>query len=210
METFWQDIRFGGRMLLKNKGFTVVAIFALALGIGASTAIFSAVNPILFKSLPYPNASRIMMIREMNGNGRAQLPAFGTYYGLAERNHSFDALAVMKPWLPTMTGAAQPERLEGQSVSANYFHVLGVPPILGRDFQPSDDRLHGAAVTILSYKLWQRFGGDSNKGQAFGSRRNPAVFQPFANVDEGRDGLCFPALLCLRSSGSCLLKKSKF
>src|SRR5438105_4574709 len=117
--TLFSDLRYAARRLHSNPGFTSVSVLTLALGIGATTAIFSAVNPILFKSLPYPNASRIMMIREMNGNGRAQLPAFGTYYGLAERNHSFDALAVMKPWLPTMTGPAQPERLEGQSVSAN-------------------------------------------------------------------------------------------
>jgi len=136
-------------------------VLTLALGIGATTAIFSAVNPILFESLPYPQAGRLVSVWEMRTDGRELNPAFATYYGLAERSRSFDALAVLKPWQPTMTGPAQPERFEGQSVSASYFRVLGVSPMMGRDFQPADDRLNGARVAILSYGLWQRrFGGD--------------------------------------------------
>jgi putative ABC transport system permease protein len=159
-----QDIRYGIRMLLKKPGFTSIAVVTLALGIGASTAIFSAVNPILFEPLPYPNANRLMMIWETRRDG-GQSPgnAFGSYRALVEQNRSFDEIAAMKLWQPTMTSAAEPERLEGQRVSASYFHVLGVAPTLGRDFQPSDDQLNGPRVTILSAGLWRRrFNSDSN------------------------------------------------
>jgi putative ABC transport system permease protein len=159
VETFWHDIQYGARMMLKNPTFTIVAALTLALGIGASTAIFSAVNPILFESLPYPQADRLTMIWDKRADGSRLDETFGTYRELVERNRSFDALAVVKHWQPTMTNPA--ERLDGQSVSASYFHVLGVPPALGRDFDSSEDRLNGTKVAILSDGLWQRrFGGD--------------------------------------------------
>ena len=156
-----QDFRFGVRMLLKKPGFTLIAIFTLALGIGASTAIFSAVNPILFEPLPYPNSERTAMMWDFGPNGTRQEVTFGTYRELAERNSSFEAIAVMKSWQPTLTGPAEPERLNGQRVSAGYLRVLGVPPALGRDFDSSDDRLNGPKVAIISEGLWQRrCGGD--------------------------------------------------
>ncbi len=157
MNSLFKDIRYGFRSLVKHPGFTAVAVINLALGIGASTAIFSAVNPILFEPLPYPYASRIMMIWERRRDGgQTNGNAFGTYRGLLEQNRSFDAIAVMKSWQPTMTGATQPERLDGQRVSASYFQALGVLPTLGRDFQASDDQLNGPTVAILSDALWRR------------------------------------------------------
>jgi putative ABC transport system permease protein len=163
MNTLWQDLRFGLRTLIKNPIFTVVAVVTMALGIGASTAIFSAVNPILFEPLPYPSASRIMMIWEMRRDGgRSSGNAFGTYRGLVEQSRSFDAISAMKSWQPTRTGATEPERLDGQRVSASYFNVLGVLPTLGRNFQASDDQLSGPNVVILSDALWRRrFGSDN-------------------------------------------------
>src|SRR5258705_493930 len=151
-----QDIRFAVRMLFKTPGFTLIAVFTLALGIGASTAIFSAVNPILFEPLPYPNADRIAVILEMNSDGSRNPGTFGMYRGLAEQSRSFDAMAVFKPWQPTMTSADQPERFEGQRVTANYFQVLGVSPAVGRDFQASDDQLNGPKMAIISDSLWRR------------------------------------------------------
>jgi putative ABC transport system permease protein len=148
-------------MLLKKPGFTVVAVITLALGIGASTAIFSAVNPILFEPSPYPQAGRVTMVWDHGPDGSRLEVTFGTYRELVERSRSFDAVAVMRPWQPTITGPAGPERPDGQRVSASYFQVLGVPPALGRDFDSSDDRLNGPRVAILSDGLWQRrFGGD--------------------------------------------------
>jgi predicted permease len=162
LDQLLQDIRYGLRFLRRGPGFTLVAVLTLALGIGASTAIFSAVNPILFAPLPYPHADRVMMIWDFAVDGSRLYPTFGTYRELVERSRSFDAMAVMRPWQPTMTGKAEPERLDGQRVSASYFQVLGVPPALGRDFDPSDDQVNGVKVVILSDGLWRRrFGSDS-------------------------------------------------
>jgi putative ABC transport system permease protein len=155
------DLRYAARRLRGTPGFTVVAVVTLALGIGASTAIFSAVNPILFQPLPYPGAGRVAMIWDFGVDGARLDVTFGTYRELAERSRSFDALAVMKPWQPTVVGTAQPERLDGQRVSAEYFRALGVRPAIGSDFQTSDDRRDGPNVVILSDGLWRRrFGSD--------------------------------------------------
>ena len=155
-----QDLRYALRQLRKSPAFTVVAVLVIALGIGATTAIFSAVNPILFEPLPYPQAGRLMMIWDIFQGARSEV-TFHTYRELVQRSRSFEAIAVMEPWQPTMTSAAQPERFDGQSVSASYFRVLGVSPMLGRDFQRADNQFRGPKVVILSQGLWQRrFGGD--------------------------------------------------
>src|SRR6266516_2261610 len=114
MESIIKDIRFGFRNLLKNPGFTLIAVFTLALGIGASTAIFSAVNPILFEPLPYPHADRITVIWDFGNEGARVHVTFGTYRELLDRSRSFEAMAVMRVWQPTLTGQAQPERFDGQ------------------------------------------------------------------------------------------------
>src|SRR6266404_3795845 len=150
IESLVQDLRYGASSMLRAPGFTAITSFPLALGIGATTAIFSAVNPILFESLPYPDAGRIMMISDFGREGSRLDVTFHTYRELSERSRSFEAMAVMKPWQPTITSATQPERLDGQRVSAAYFHALGVSPELGRDFDASDDRLNGPKVVILS------------------------------------------------------------
>jgi putative ABC transport system permease protein len=158
----WQDLRYGARMLRKAPGFTLIAVLTLALGIGASTAIFSAVNPILFEPLPYPNAGRLVMIWESRKDGGRIEGTFGGYRAMLERSRSFDSLAVMKSWQPTVTGPAEPERLEGQRVSFTYFRTLGVSPALGRDFLESDDQFRGPNVAIISDALWRRrFDGDA-------------------------------------------------
>ena len=155
------DLRYAARQLLHNPGFALVTTLTLSLGIGATTAIFSAVNPILFQPLPYSHADHLMMLWEMRSDGSPQPVTFGTFHGLQERTRSFDAMAVMKPWQPAMVGSGQPERFEGQRVSADYFRALGVEPVLGRDFQAADDRFRGPNVVILSDRLWRRrFAGD--------------------------------------------------
>jgi putative ABC transport system permease protein len=166
LEELWQDIRYAARTLRQRPAFTAVSALTLALGIGASTAIFSAVNPILFEPLPYPQASRIMMIWDTFQGARSDL-TFHTYRELAARSRSFEAMAAMEGCHLTVSanvsGAA--ERFDGQSVSAGYFRALGISPALGRDFragQDGDDRFKGPHVTILSDALWRRrFGGNS-------------------------------------------------
>jgi len=153
---FFADLRYAARRLRRSPGFAAIGVLTLALGVGATTAIFSAVNPILFESLPYPHAERILGIWDRGSDGSPVTVTFGTFRELLTRARSFEAIAVWKSWQPTMTGAAEPERFDGQMVSAAYFRVLGVPPALGRDFDPADDRLGGPRVAMLSDRLWRR------------------------------------------------------
>ncbi|HWM71019.1 MAG TPA: ABC transporter permease [Steroidobacteraceae bacterium] len=161
VESLLQDLRYGASNMMRTPGFTAITVLTLALGIGATTAIFSAVNPILFQSLPYPDSGQIMMISDVRGDGSRLDVTFHTYREVLERSRSFEAVAVTKPWRPTLTSTTQPERLDGQRVSATYFRTLGISPALGRDFDLSDDQLNGPRVVILSDVLWKRrFAGD--------------------------------------------------
>ena len=161
VDTALTDVRYAVRRLRSAPGFTTITLLTLALGVGASTAIFSAVRPILFEPLPYPAAERIAMLWEIRGDGGRNDGTFGMYRELAARNRSFESLAVLRSWLPTMTGIDEPERLDGQRVSAAYFEVLGVRPVLGRSFAAADDRAGAPNVVILGDDLWRRrFGGD--------------------------------------------------
>jgi putative ABC transport system permease protein len=158
IETTIADVRHAGRRIRRYPGHAAVAALTLALGIGASAAIFSAVNPVLFQPLPYPDARQLMLI--WDGQGGARLDAtFGTYREVVARSRSFESLAVMRPTQPTLTGVAEPERLDGQFVSASFFRVLGVRPALGRDFDEADDEAYqpnGPFVAIVSDTLWRR------------------------------------------------------
>jgi len=160
LEDLGRDIRYALRQLRRSPGFALTAIVTLALGIGASTAIFSAVYPILFEPLPYPHASRILTVWDTYKSQRIET-TFGTYRELAARSRSFESITTFEPWQPVITGADRPERLDGQSVSASYFQVLGVVPALGRDFVSADDVFRGPKVVILSDKLWRRRFGAS-------------------------------------------------
>jgi putative ABC transport system permease protein len=163
IDSIWADIRSAFRQLWRSLVLGWTSILILALGIGACTAIFSAVKPILLDPLPYPNAKRIMMIWEVTGSGGAIPVTFATFHGMTERSNSFDAMAVLKPWQPTMVAADRPERFDGQRVSADFFRTLGVAPFLGSDFTASDDQFRGPNVVILSDALWRRrFAGDKS------------------------------------------------
>jgi putative ABC transport system permease protein len=167
LQSFSWDIRYAWRQLWRAPGFALTSIAILSLGIGACTAIFSAIKPILLDPLPYPHASQIMMLWEMASDGTPNHVTFGTFHGLTERTRTFESLAVMKPWQPAMASTkqaganGQPERFEGQRVSAAFFQTLGISPRIGRDFQASDDQLHGPNVVLLSDRLWRRkFGAE--------------------------------------------------
>jgi putative ABC transport system permease protein len=154
------DLTFAVRRLRKDAAFTSIAVLTLALGIGAATAIFSTVNPVLFERLPYPDPQRLMTIAEIGRSGAPLDVTYGTYRELAQRSHAFASLAVFKSWQPSLGGRDVPERLDGQRVSVGYFHTLGVTPLLGRDFTKADDRPKGPDVAILGHALWQRLGAD--------------------------------------------------
>jgi len=154
LEGLLRDLRYAARQVRRAPGFALTASVILALGIGASTAIFSAVNPILFEPLPYPNASRIVTIWDSFRGQRVEA-TFGTFRELAARSHSIEQLTTFEPWQPVLTGQQTPERLDGQSVSAEYFHVLGIAPALGREFNAEDNTPHGPNVVMLSDRFWR-------------------------------------------------------
>ncbi|HUQ80513.1 MAG TPA: ABC transporter permease [Gemmatimonadaceae bacterium] len=155
------DVRYAARRLRATPAFTAITALTLALGIGATTAIWSTVSATLIRPLPYPGADRIVTLWDFATDGGRLDPTFGTHRELVARTRSFDALAVLKSWQPTATGPAEPERLSGQRVSAGYFRVFGVAPALGRDFSDADDRPNAPRVVILSDALWRRrFGAD--------------------------------------------------
>ncbi|MEO7043445.1 MAG: ABC transporter permease, partial [Gemmatimonadaceae bacterium] len=188
IETTLTDLRYALRRLRASPGFTLVTVLTLALGVGATTAIFSVVDSVLFQPLPYPNAHRIASILEMNKDGSSYAGTFGMFHHLAPRTHSFDAMAVFKPWQPTHTGRQQPERLTGQRVSSEYFRILGVTPAIGRDIRASDDRMGGPKVAVISNAFWRQLGGNpAIIGRSITLDADPYVVigvmpQGFANV----------------------------
>jgi putative ABC transport system permease protein len=163
MSNLLGDLRYALRLLGRRPGFTALAAFTLALGIGATTAIFSVVNPILFESLPYPRADRLLMVWERTKDGTKDNVGWATFDDISRASRSFGATAAMGSWSPTMTGRAEPELLSGQRVSPTFFTVLGVAPAIGRDFRAEEDVRGTPRVAILSHALWRtRFGGDSS------------------------------------------------
>lgn len=164
METLWQDLRFGIRTLIKSPGFAIVALLTLALGIGANSAIFSVVNSILLRPLAYKNPEQLVMINHnyIKINLKASVSAFG-YKHYVENAKSFESIAAMTGWAANLTGEGEPERLTGQSVSANFFQTLGAEAAKGRTFATGEDTEGKNRVLVLSHGFWQRrFGGDPN------------------------------------------------
>src|SRR6266480_4811334 len=158
----WQDLRYALRTLAKNPAFTSIAIVAIALGIGANTVIFSAVNAILLRPLPFKNPEQLVMVWEnaTHLGFPKNTPAPPNFLDWQRQNSVFTGMAAMVERSFNLTGVGEPERLDGRRVSANLFDVLAVSPLIGRTFVPDDDRL-GTHVVLLSYRLWQRrFGSD--------------------------------------------------
>ena len=162
-ETLAQDIRYGARVLLKHKAFTAVAVITLALGIGANTAIFSVVNELLLRPLPYRDADRIVMLWEVSPEGRHQnTTSRANFRGWREQSTSYQHMAAFSDQRFTLTGDGEPEEVSGQLALPEIFKVLGVDPILGRTLLPEDAEPGKPPVVVLSYGLWQRrFGGQS-------------------------------------------------
>jgi putative ABC transport system permease protein len=158
MNTLLQDLKYGFRMLAKNPGFTAVAVLTLALGIGANTAMFTVVNTVLLRPLPYPDSGRIVNISR-KGGGSASIMMF-TFWeqhdSLFEDLSAYDFTAIGL----NLSGGDRPELVQGIHVSKNYFRLMGANPIMGRTFNADEDRPGGARVAVMSYGLWhKRFGG---------------------------------------------------
>ena len=163
METLFQDVRYSVRALRNSPGFAVIAVLTLALGIGANTTIFSWINSTLLNPIPgVKDTSRIVMPFLGTEPADPNVFSYPDYVDLRDRNHSFEGLAATSMEPVDLTGHGKPERVWGCLVSANYFDVLGLHPILGRGFVPADDQKPlGAPYAVISYRFWQtHFGGD--------------------------------------------------
>ena len=162
MRNFIHEIRHALRALLKNPGFTIAAVSALALGIGANTAIFSVVNAVLLKPLAYPNADRIVEFgsrSEMIASFLSNVPELHAYQRATRAFQEVAAYDIAGPGFNITEG--RPEQVRGIHVTEGYFRLFGAPVILGRTFTPQEDAPHGGRVVVLSYGLWQRrFGGN--------------------------------------------------
>ena len=164
MPTTLQDLRYAGRMLLKTPGFTLVAVVTLALGIGANTAIFTIVNALLLRPLPYQAPGELVMVwqdyRERGGPAD-EWASPGNYVDWSREKAIFENVAAIGGWRPTLTGGAEPEPIPGEQVTHEYFDVLGITPALGRAFLPDDDVPNAPRVAVIGDSLWtRRFGGD--------------------------------------------------
>ena len=161
MVNFWQDLRYGARILLKKPGFTFIAVITLALGIGANTAIFSVVNGVLLKPLPYPHPDRLVRVFE-SGSTQPKFPVTpGSFLDYREQNSTLDNLAIYTRDDLELSAGGQPEHLPAMRISADFFATLGFQPLLGREFRRDDEAPGNTHVVILSHALWQRrFGGD--------------------------------------------------
>jgi predicted permease len=158
MENFFKDARYAVRMMLKHRSFTFVAVLALGLGIGANTAIFSIINAVLLRPLPYQNAAELVTVLHDRSNPIA--PA--NFLDLTKQSQSFSSIAAAQWWEPNLTGRDQPEHLRGLQLTAEMFHLLGINPTLGRTFHTGEDQTGNDHVVVLSNQLWQRrFGSDA-------------------------------------------------
>ncbi len=163
MRGFWQDFRYAVRMLGKNRGITVVAVLTLALGIGANTAIFSVVNAVLLRPLPYRDPDRLVVLSEETKQLPGMSVSYPNFLDWRGQNRVFEQIAAFQPEIFNLTGEREPERIRGRNVSGKFFTMLGVKPIAGRDFLPEEDKPGAHPVVIASYGFWQtRFGGDPN------------------------------------------------
>jgi putative ABC transport system permease protein len=161
MTTLLQDLRYAVRMLAQNRSFTAIAVVTLALGIGATTVIFSVVNAVLLRPLPFPDSERLMKIEDRHSGWANTEFTYANFADLAKNTRTLEKLAAYRPWLFTLSQDAEPENVDGYLVSAEFFNVLGTPALLGRTFLPEEDRAGNGNVVVLSYGLWKRrFGAD--------------------------------------------------
>ncbi len=156
METIWQDIKYGARMLRQNPGFTLVAVLTLALGIGANSAIFSVLNGVLLKPLPYPEADRLVFLTEWSQQVPNMSFSVENFKDLRDQNKVFENIVAFRSQSYVLTGFQEPERLNGRQATSGLFQTLGVKPILGREFSAEEDKVGAQKVVLLGEGFWNR------------------------------------------------------
>src|SRR5256884_4313699 len=157
MHAILQDFRYAVRMLAKQPAFTAIAVLTLALGIGANTAIFSVINAVLLRPLPYPNAGRIMVLNESSGPDQDFSVALPDYLDWQKESKTFEHLACTHKESRNLSGipGREPERVSCASVTRNFFNIIGLPPELGRTFSEDEDKVGAPPVVVISDRLWQ-------------------------------------------------------
>jgi putative ABC transport system permease protein len=161
METLWQDVKYGARMLLKSRGVTLIAVLTLALGIGANTAIFSVLNAVVLRPLPYPESDRLMLLTEWSEQVPNMSFSVANFKDLRAQQTTFEAVGAFRSNIYVLTGEGDPERLLDRQVSHDFFQTIRVRPILGRVLGPDEDRPGAQPVVMLSEGFWERrFGRD--------------------------------------------------
>jgi predicted permease len=156
LETLWSDIRFAARTLRKNVGFTVVAVATLALGIGGNTAIFSIVNGVLLNPLPFPDADRLVTLHESKPNFEQGSISYPNFLDWQKDNRTFSSMAVSRRYAFSLTGRGEAEQVKAEFVTADFFPLLGVNPVLGRTFTQSEEQPGAGPVALISEGLWRR------------------------------------------------------
>jgi putative ABC transport system permease protein len=151
-----RDVRYGLRLLLRTPAFTAAAVLTLGLGIGANTAIFSVVNAVLLRPLPYADPERLVTVGERSTDGSASNVGYTTFLDWKSRNHTFEDMALVRSFQPTLVVNGEPDRVTAMRVSSNFFSLLGVRPALGRDFRADEDTAANWRVLMLSDGLWRR------------------------------------------------------
>jgi len=167
LESLVQDVRFGLRMLRKNPGFTAVAVLTLALGIGATTSVFSVVDAVLLRPLPYPNPQQIVRIWQESRNGHRTNLAGPNFEDFLAQNDTFASLAEYEYGPAPLSGGSEPVRVNVAAVSSGFFRCLGVYPFRGRAFAPEEQRLDGSPAAIVSYSYWKRYLGGATDLSGF-------------------------------------------
>jgi predicted permease len=156
LETLWQDVRYGFRMLWKSPGFTAVAVLTLALGIGANTALFSVVNGVLLNPLPYPHSEQLVTLHESKPNFNTGSISYPNFLDWQKENHTLSSMAVSRSYSFSLTNLGEAEQIPGQFVTADFFSILGVNPVTGRSFVRDDDQIGAAPVAMISEGFWKR------------------------------------------------------
>src|SRR5262245_2669226 len=165
MPAFLQDLRYAVRTLRRSAGLTFIIVASLAIGIGANTAIFSVVNALLLKPMPYPDPDRlaVLWLRSPGINIPQDWPSPGQYFDVVNENHSFEDMSISQGRSGTLLGVEEAQPVEALLTSSSLFHLLGAKPLKGRLLRPDEDKPGQAAVAILSHGFWVRaFGGDPN------------------------------------------------
>jgi putative ABC transport system permease protein len=193
VETLWRDLHFGLRQLRRNPGFTAVAVITLALGIGGTVVVFSLLEAVLLRPLPYWQPDRLFRVFPLQGKRKSAMEAssYPDFRDWQRQSHTFESMAAYRGLALNLTGTAEPERLDGAAITPSLFATLGIRPVLGREFTPDDDE----HVSMLSFELWQRrFGSDGGiigKSIHFEGRAYTVVgvlppqlrFRPYPRVD---------------------------